>query len=72
LFGGRAAVNVEYDSDWFHKKAEFWGYNDVSEAEKCIIEKIHGATLPYKGYSGVKKEDIGPENTCFKDGRLKY
>ena len=48
MFGGRATVNVEYDTDWFHKKAEFWGYNDVFEAEKCIIENNSRRYPPLK------------------------
>jgi hypothetical protein len=34
---GRAAVTGQYDSDWFQKRAQFWGYNDVFGAKKKVI-----------------------------------
>ncbi len=34
---GRAAVTGQYDSDWFQKRAQFWGYNDVFGGKKKVI-----------------------------------
>ena len=30
-------VTGQYDSDWFQKRAQFWGYNDVFGGKKKVI-----------------------------------
>ncbi len=39
---GRAAITARYDSDWFQKGAQFWGYNDVFGGKKSAIGITHG------------------------------
>jgi hypothetical protein len=39
---GRAAVSDQYDLNWFQKRAQFLGYNDVFDAKKSAIRITHG------------------------------
>jgi hypothetical protein len=56
----------------FKKGLNFGAIMTFLKPKSALFTEIHGAAVPYKGYSGVKKGDIGPENTCFPDCSLKY
>jgi hypothetical protein len=56
----------------FKKGLNFGAIMMFLRPKSALFTGIHCAAVRYKGYSGVKKEDIGPQNTCFPDGSLKY
>lgn len=47
----------------------FWGYIKLFKGKKSIIQLIDDADF-YKVHFGVKKRDIGPENTFFLGVKL--